>query len=455
MLAFVKSLLRPLLLPSIYVGTFLVGLLSLFKDAKYGFFLMVYLVPQANLWHKMQSYPFGKDILDIIFFSILIGCFLQGKSRVKLSGGKYIILSLIYGYFSLWVSTFLFSFPPPITRAHPYLADFKNYVEMFLLYFLAAWVLKNEREQRIAVWIICGVLLLIAVRDYRNFDPGAVFRWERRSVGPFYAVNLGPNHMGAFFADYLPVMLGLFFFESSWRSRLVLMATLLFGLHPLLFSFSRGAYVAALAVLLVFGVLKKRLLLIFAFVIVVLWQTVLPPSVVNRLQMTVTSEGRIEHSAGGRLWLWGLAYHAFLEHPLFGSGWGGYSKSVAGQVDETGIELGETQDPHSIYMRVLSEQGIVGVVLFVVVLATSFRSGWRLFRTAELPFHKGLGLGFIGCVVSMVVTNAFGDRWSYFLLGGYYWILWGLVDRVLSNLAVQSSNQTNVALPATQVHKSA
>jgi hypothetical protein len=80
-------------------------------------------------------------------------------------------------------------------------------------------------------------------------------------------------------------------------------------------------------------------------------------------------------------------------------------------------------------MRMLSEQGVIGFSLFAVVLLAALRSGWRLYRKAQTSYLRGLGLGFMGCVVAVLVTNMFGDRWSYFVLGGYFFVVWGLVDR--------------------------
>jgi hypothetical protein len=69
----------------------------------------------------------------------------------------------------------------------------------------------------------------------------------------------------------------------------------------------------------------------------------------------------------------------------------------------------------------------------------ALRSGQKLFRTAITPFQKGLGFGFLGCVVAFIITNMFGDRWSYFVLGDYFWIIWGLVDRGI--LIAEASKQ--------------
>ena len=67
--------------------------------------------------------------------------------------------------------------------------------------------------------------------------------------------------------------------------------------------------------------------------------------------------------------------------------------------------------------------------LFVIVLVVAFRSGWRLWKAGKEGFEKGLGLGFMGCVLACASTNLFGDRWSYVEMGSYFWVFWGLVDR--------------------------
>jgi Zn-dependent protease with chaperone function len=111
-------------------------------------------------------------------------------------------------------------------------------------------------------------------------------------------MGLGANHFGAFIADFGSLFLGLFLLEKDWRRRLLFLATFLFGLHPLFYAYSRGAYLAALSVIAFFGVVRKRSLLILVAVILIAWQTILPASVVG-INMTEMPEGEIEHSAGG------------------------------------------------------------------------------------------------------------------------------------------------------------
>jgi O-antigen ligase len=193
-----------------------------------------------------------------------------------------------------------------------------------------------------------------------------------------------------------------------------------FSISPLFFAYSRGAYVAALLVVTAYGLLKKPTLLVLVAALLITWQTVLPPTVVERISMTQTETGEIEASAAHRVVLWEHAKQLFEDNITFGIGFNGFGFTVP---------AGELTDTHSFYMKTASEQGVIGLTIFALVLLIALHSGWRLYRRGQSPFHQGLGLGFIGCTLAVITSNLFGDRWSYFALGSYFWIFWGLVDR--------------------------
>ena len=158
------------------------------------------------------------------------------------------------------------------------------------------------------------------------------------------------------------------------------------------------------------------------------WQTVLPTTVVERITMTEEPDGQLEASAAKRIDLWQHAVDVFKSNPTFGIGFGAFGLSIP-----KGAYEGLT-DTHNFYLRMLSEQGILGITSFFIILLAAMRSGWRLYRKGQSEFHRGLGLGFMGCVVAILVTNVFGDRWSYFTLGSYFFVAWGLVDRGITGV---------------------
>jgi len=414
------AILSPMALPLFYIGVTATSVASVFRRAEWGLYALIAVTPLPNIRYRFNPYPYGKDLIDILFFAVLIGIFMNKNGFKRAPNGALLVLFIVVNYIALWNTSLRFSLPFPITTENALLSEWKNYAEMIFLYFLVFNCIKDEKHQKIVTMLVAAVMLFIAVREFRNFTEGDVFSYERRVEGPFWVMGLGANHMGAFVAHYGAVIFGLYLFDDHKPRRWLYLATLLFSLHPLLFSYSRGAYVGAFAALLFFGLMKKRSLLFLLLAVFIFWQTLLPQTVVERIAMTESPSGELESSAGKRVELWNRAAELFQSNPLFGIGYGGFSHSVS---------VEGLTDTHNFYMRMLSEQGVIGFSLFAVVLLAALRSGWRLYRKAQTSYLRGLGLGFMGCVVAVLVTNMFGDRWSYFVLGGYFFVVWGLVDR--------------------------
>jgi len=161
--------------------------------------------------------------------------------------------------------------------------------------------------------------------------------------------------------------------------------------------------------------------------------------------MTRSGSGGLESSAAVRLDLWNHAMKLFQSHPIFGVGFGGFEFTVPEKI--------QFKDTHNLYLKTLSEQGIIGFSLLLVIFFMALKSGQRLFKIAQTPFQKGLGFGFLGCIVAFIITNMFGDRWSYFVLGDYFWIVWGLVDReiLMSGIGVGAGEEENEELKSNLV----
>lgn len=419
-LEFVRSISVPIL----YFGGLLTAIVAIFRKAEWGLLLMVVLIPQPNIFYKLYPFPMGKDFLDILFLAVGVGIFVNKGGFEKRGNSVLVIILILMSYFALWNSSRVFSLPPPISYGNPMIKPWKGYAFMVAMYLLTFNAMKgSENQRKILAVLVALVILFISVRSFRSFTPGESFIELSRDVGPFWIVGLGENHFGAFIVYCAAFLFGVFLLDDNpWRKILFLLAVL-FSLHPLFFSYSRGAYMAALGVLVSLGLVKKRSLLILAIILVVGWQTLLPSSVVERIKMTKDESGEIEESAAIRLELWDHAINVFKEHPLIGIGFGGFAFTMPKGVRWT--------DAHNYYLKMLCEQGIIGFGLFLIVLCLGFRSGWKLLKAGKNGFEKGLGLGFIGCVVASAITNMFGDRWSYYVLGTYFWVLWGLVDRAL------------------------
>ena len=83
------------------------------------------------------------------------------------------------------------------------------------------------------------------------------------------------------------------------------------------------------------------------------------------------------------------------------------------------------KDTHNWYVKVLVETGIVGLMFVLFMLQQMLAVSYRLFRRADDPLYRGLGLGLFLAIFACFVANMFGDRWTYLEITGPLWVLVG------------------------------
>jgi O-antigen ligase len=258
---------------------------------------------------------------------------------------------------------------------------------------------------------------------------------------------LGPNEWGSFHTIYALFLMGLFMIDKHvWRR--VAYAVLIAGsTYCLMYSYSRGAYVGLVVGLFFIALVKSRKLLIPLIVLFVVWKSILPTSVVERIEGTFVDQGNLEQVAGadvvavggaeltttGRKQLWDQALDYFRESPATGIGFRTFSHL-------TGM------DTHNVYIKFLAEQGIIGLFIYLWLYFLALRSGWQLYRGANEQLVKAFSFAFLCAVVGSIIVNYFGDRWTYLQIGGLYWIFWALVDQEYSML---KAKETTAALEGT------
>jgi len=290
---------------------------------------------------------------------------------------------------------------------------------MPLIFIVTAAAIKDKKQMEVLMVLMALTVLrnnmgfynTVSERDFTHF-----------SYGLRYAGTLGyagENGLAAFEAQLALFCLGIYAFTKAKVIKLALLGFVLTCGYCLMFAFSRGGYLGFLGGLLFLGVVHERKLLIIFFTIVLGWQAFVPVAVTERIFMTY-EDGQIDSSAGERVTIWEDAVTLVPQQPIFGTGFNTYE--FMGRVEEY-------KDTHNIYLKILVETGILGVGMFLALLWKSFRIGYRLFRIAEDPFFRGLGLGVAAYVVCAVIVNLFGDRWMYLQVNGYLWALLGLAAR--------------------------
>jgi putative inorganic carbon (HCO3(-)) transporter len=172
----------------------------------------------------------------------------------------------------------------------------------------------------------------------------------------------------------------------------------------------------------ILGIIKQRKLLVLFFAILLSWQSLVPAAVTERVLMTYDDSQGLDPSAGERFTLWRDAMQVIDQDPVIGTGFDTYK--FMGRV-------GDFQDTHNYYVKVLLEMGVIGLLFLFCILSVICTMCWRLFRQAPDEFLSSIGCAVFALSICTIVVNFFGDRWTYLQVSGFFWVLLGLVARGL------------------------
>lgn len=417
----------------LYPAFIAVFLLSVFWRPIIGIYFLLPLMPLQELRYHLNSYPLGSSVIGITLLGVMLGLLRQGKSPFpKTPWTALLWLFMAYTFVSLWLGWFYIGDPLPLPGEGRF-GVWQDYMMMPVLLFLVAGIAPTKRQIVGLLVVMCVSALLldrgfwseVGGRDFSHYNVDL-----RGGGGMGYA---GVNGLAAFEAQISIFLVALASFERKRLLRLSYYALALISAVCLMYSLSRGGYVALLAGWLFLGVVKQRKLLIPLIVFGLTWTAVVPNAVRQRVTMTYDEQnGALEHSAETRVTLWEDAMQVFDANPVVGTGFGTYAHMH---------RIGNYEDTHNFFLKVLVETGVLGLLLFLWLLAKMFRIGYRLSRTARDPFLASLGLGFAAWLVCSCVANCFGDRWTYLQINGYLWVIGGLVAQslVLEKAAVPAA----------------
>src|SRR4030095_5676127 len=238
-------------------------LLSVFWRPHVGLYFLVLLLPLQTWRYRLHEFALGAQFVDVLLLGIILGLLLQeGRVFTKTPLNNLLLVFALFHYVSLWHGTLVIGGDLPLWLDSPRWSEWKNYMIMPLLCLVTVTVIKDVKQMKLLVLVMCVSVLLVnrslytllSGRDLSHFDYGL------REAGPLgYA---GENGLGAFEAGFLVFLSALYLFEKRWLVKLGMFVVIVSSLYCLLFSFSRGGYVGFLVGILFLGAVKARKLLV-------------------------------------------------------------------------------------------------------------------------------------------------------------------------------------------------
>lgn len=428
-----------------YITCVAVILITLFYRVEVGLYLVTFLIPLQNLMDKLIKFPFGKDIMDVLVLAICIGIFFHKKQVKDIHYGKknlniFIFLSIPFTYSALWVGSLKFGLSAPVTFDNPQLIMWKNYIILPILYFITISIIKEKKQIFWIILIMVAAVFLMNVHFYSSarWHDYSSYSTDLRQSGTFN--YLGPNELAAFFAQFNSFLIAFFLMDKLKIRKLIFLSLIFFNFYCILYLFSRGAYLATFISLIFLGIFKNWKILILILALLISWHSILPNAVIERIEMT-SEEGALDGSSKSRLEMWSEAFGVIKTNPLTGIGFG--STHLLG-IKKTSSSSHVRRDIHNGYIEVILEQGFLGFFILFSIFRIAFKESWLLYRESKESVMKGLGLGVVTMLITILVANLFGDILSYLNVMGYFWILLGLVMRARQITHLEKENAASL-----------
>lgn len=296
------------------------------------------------------------------------------------------------------------------------------YITVF--YFLAGRMLKTEKDVRIFFWCILIPMLLTLVNFFvKHYQWGFSFEKVNGAVGPFYR-----NHVSfaAILALFFPVawVIRLWYPKGS-NKRKFLTVALVILLIAINFSYTRAAYVAIFIAGAAYFVVKWRLMkaaLVLATVALLGFtyffshnnkyldfapdfeSTVTHTEFDNLLEATYKME---DISTVERFYRWIAGGYMIKDNPMTGVGPGNFHKYYKGYTVLAYItyvsDNPENSGIHNYFLMILIEQGIVGLLIYVLLSFYVLIKGENIYHQTTNVKHKHI---LMFSMLSLIVIHA-------------------------------------------------
>lgn len=296
----------------------------------------------------------------------------------------------------------------------------------FTVYFIGLAMTRQAGQRRRLVWAIVAGLLAEAIvtMSYGRIGRGG------RAVGSFGQ----SNDLGAFLAIFTVFTASLLPAAKGFFAKLMVWAGMILGSIAVLLTISRGAILAlALGLLLVAFRTSKLLtgVLVLVLATAPLWT---PDFVKERVLSTQVEdqefdEFTLENSSQLRVDTWRAIMDVVTDHPLDGVGFTGLGYVLPMTGSALGVAVKDSA--HNTYLRFLGEMGILGLVLFVVLLFKCWSLGRQVEKRGVTEFDRRIGAGLSAATLVLAMSCAFGDRFFPILITGNFWLLCALADNSL------------------------
>lgn len=381
------------------------------------------------------------SILQPFLLMLLVGVFIRWHSKGERPSGwsQPLVLLALYG---------LVRFASLI-----YAADFMRaqgaliiYLKDCIIAVIIVMLLQRRTTLHKTIWALlaagafmCTITVIQYVtntfyNNYFGFADASVQHLLGNAGGYRIAGPIGdPNFFGQIVVPLVPIALERALHERSISRRLAAFYTLVVCTLTIIFTYSRGTFVAmavAMGLYMLYRGIRLREVVLVLLVMIPVFP-LLPAEYTGRI-MTMTeilpwneTDPKSEVSFRGRTSEALVAFAMFSDRPLLGVGLNNYPEYYQQYSQRLGLDpRREQRAPHSLFLEVASETGLLGMLTFGLLMWGMFHGIWKARQhflqmglADDASMVVALGVGIVGYLVAAIFLHSAFPRYLYLLFG--------------------------------------
>ena len=275
----------------------------------------------------------------------------------------------------------------------------------------------KELLQKLAALLAFSIIFIAGIKLFAynifDFNGSVFFNWS----GPLHGFIADRNAFT--FMAALSVVLLIFSFspsasENRTYSYVAVLMSLLVTL--MILSGSRSGFGAATIIIIWMVLFLPRHIPVMIFGAGSMFFMIELSNLVSQHPVPLFHErltNNLFDVSGERILLFSDGYKMFLSHPLFGGGLGA-------SIEKNGLVI------HNLYLWILGEMGLVGVMLSLPLAIAFFRTGWRMISSSTSAWSQNKDIQ--ACVIFIMICGGYSLVQDI----AYQRILWLLIGFIMA-----------------------
>ena len=404
-------------LPILFLGAFLV-----IVDFRKVFYLLLISLPLSTEVELPGG--FGTDLPSELLTVLLMGVFWVYALR----HGKSFTIAFLKHPLTLLLLLHLGWIFITMLNSDLFIISFKFFLAKIwyisTFYFLAGYLLKTEKDIQTFFWcVFCSILFTVVIILVRHAADGFSFEGVNFVLNPFYR-----NHVA--YAAILVLFFPYLWYAPRWTTPYSWQWWLLIGsicifLAAIYLTYTRAAYVSLILAIGAYIILKLRLMkMAIGVAMIVGLLGIIYVSTNNKYldfapdySKTITHnkfDNLLEATAKGedistmeRVYRWVAGFQMVSDKPWMGFGPGNfyefYKPYTVNSFETYVSDNPEHSGVHSYYLMTAIEQGVFGLILFLVLCFYALLLGERVYHQSTSEANKRLVLM---STLSLVIIDA-------------------------------------------------